>query len=96
MIAVPANRIVPLGQIVATPAALEAIEDADQEPKEFLARHRQGDWGDVCGDDWEANDRDLDEGNRLLSAYQTGKGVNLWVITEADRSSTCLLLPEEY
>ena len=96
MIAIATKRIVSLGQIVATPAALEAIKDAGQAPMDFLLRHHQGDWGDVCGDDWEANDRDLEEGNRLLSAYMTGKGVKLWVITEADRSSTCLLLPEEY
>ena len=96
MIATAERRIVPLGKIVATPAALEAIEDASQTPLEFLSRHRQGDWGEVCDEDWELNDRDLEEGNRLLSAYRTKKLVKLWVITEADRSATTLLLPSEY
>lgn len=96
MIATATKRTVPLGKIVATPAALQAIDEAGQSPTDFLARHRKGDWGNVCADDWEANNRDLADGNRLLSAYRTKKGVKLWVITEWDRSVTTLLLPEEY
>jgi hypothetical protein len=65
-------------------------------PAEFLARHRTGDWGEVDARDRAANDQALREGSRLLSAYRTARGVGLWIITEADRSSTCLLLPEEY
>jgi hypothetical protein len=86
----------PLGQLVATPGALEALAASGQTPAEFLARHRAGDWGDLCPEDRRLNDQALREGTRLLSAYRTVKGVKLWVITEADRSSTCLLLPEEY
>jgi hypothetical protein len=85
-----------LGQLVATPGALEALADAEQTPIEFVARHVRGDWGEVCEDDKQANEEALQHGERLLSAYRTVKGVKLWIITEADRSSTCLLLPEEY
>lgn len=86
----------PLGQIVATPGAIEAMEDSSQSPEDFLRKHHAGDWGQVCKDDAEANELGLKDGERLLSAYKTLKGVKLWVITEADRSSTCILLPEEY
>ncbi|HXO19419.1 MAG TPA: hypothetical protein VOA87_05775, partial [Thermoanaerobaculia bacterium] len=65
-------------------------------PLTFLRRHVQGDWGEVCKEDGQANDRALRSGGRLLSAYRTHLGTRLWVITEADRSSTCILLPEEY
>ena len=85
-----------LGKIVATPGAIEALADAGQSPMEFIARHLRGDWGDCCPEDAQANDDALRHGERLLSVYQTAKGVKIWVISEADRSSTCLLLPEEY
>lgn len=84
------------GQIVATPGALAALADAEQTPLEFLLRHIAGDWGEVCADDAEENELSLREGFRLLSAYRTSKNVKLWIITEADRSATTLLLPEEY
>ena len=96
MITTAERRIVPLGEIVATPAALKAIEEAGQSPLEFLARHRQGDWGDVCDEDWNLNDEALTDGTRLLSAYKTKHNVKLWIITEWDRSATTVLLPEEY
>jgi len=86
----------PLGRIVATPGALEAIQEAGQEPAEFLLRHQAGDWGDVCEEDRQENELSLKKGFRLLSVYYTAKGVKLWVITEADRSATTILLPEEY
>jgi hypothetical protein len=86
----------PLGQIVATPGALEAIRDAGQEPGFFLGHHVMGDWGEVCDGDKQLNDQDLVDGGRLLSAYSTLKGAKLWVITEADRSATTILLPAEY
>jgi hypothetical protein len=76
--------------------ALEALAATGQTPAEFLARHLAGDWGDLCPEDRRLNDQALREGSRLLSAYRTARGVKLWVITEANRSSTCLLLPEEY
>jgi len=86
----------PLGRVVATPDALEALQEAGQSPAFFLDRHAVGDWGSVCDDDKQANDEALVNGGRLLSAYKTLKGVRLWVITEADRSSTCVLLPTNY
>ena len=85
-----------LGKLVATPGALEVLAEAEQTPIEFIARHIRGDWGEVCEEDKQANEDALQHGERLLSAYHTKKGVKLWVITEADRSSTCILQPEEY
>lgn len=85
-----------LGQVVATPGALEALEKAGQAPSYFLYRHVRGDWGDVCEEDAEANQQSLKDGSRLLSSYRTKLNVKLWIITEADRSSSCILLPEEY
>ena len=85
-----------LGQLVATPGALEALQDSGQCPDDFLSRHAQGDWGGVCSEDKGLNDQALIDGSRILSAYRTLKNVRLWVITEADRSSTCVLLPSEY
>lgn len=65
----------------------------------LLARHAFGDWGDLCEDDCEANEQAVALGGRVLSSYEVGVGPNaakVWVITEADRSSTCCLLAEEY
>jgi hypothetical protein len=86
----------PLGQIVATPAAIEAMRVSGQSPGFFLSRYATGDWGEVGAEDWRLNDEALEDGTRLLSAYRTLRGVNLWVITEADRSVTTILKPEEY
>lgn len=85
-----------LGQVVATPGSLEALSNAAQSPSQFLERHVVGDWGECCAEDQQANDEAIQEGERILSAYRTLKGEKIWVITEADRSSTCILLPEEY
>ena len=85
-----------LGRIVATPGALKAFEASGQKPDEFLARHAKGDWGDVCAEDSKANDDALVDGSRVLSSYRLRNGIKFWIITEADRSSTCCLLPEEY
>jgi hypothetical protein len=85
-----------LGRVVATPGALRAIRSSGQSPNDFLRRHINCDWGEVDGHDFKQNQIALREGGRLLSAYQTRKGESLWVITEGDRSSTCLLLPSEY
>jgi hypothetical protein len=90
------EEIVELGRCVCTPGAKEAMHEAAQQPHVFLDRHRGGDWGEVCRDDWEENDLCLREGFRLHSAYRTAHGIRLWVITEADRSVTTILLPEEY
>ncbi len=84
-----------LGQLVATPGALMALEKSGQSPMDFLSRHVTGDWGDLPKEDCEENNLSLKNGFRLLSNYQTTAG-QIWIITEADRSVTTLLLPEEY
>lgn len=66
------------------------------EVKESLARHRSADWGTVCPEDWESNDQSLECGSRLLSSYRSSDGTVFWIITEADRSVTTVLLPSEY
>ena len=86
----------PLGRILATPAALGALERAHVDPVRFLARHASGDWGELDPEDRAANEHALRDGARLLSAYRLPSGARLWVVTEADRSATTLLLPEEY
>jgi hypothetical protein len=86
----------PLGQIVATPGALTALETAQHLPAEFLLRHKQGDWGQLDAEDQAANDQALRTGSRLVSSYRTRRDEKLWIITEWDRSVTTLLLPEEY
>lgn len=75
MIAISKTKSFPLGQIVATPAALKALQQAGQLPTEFLQRHSKGDWGDVCNEDWQLNDRALEDGTRILSAYNLTSGV---------------------
>ena len=62
----------------------------------FISQHHVGCWGDVCEEDAAANDQALIDGERIFSVYHTAKGVKLYVITEADRSSTCILLSSEY
>lgn len=86
----------PIGQLVATPGALAAMSEANQTAMHFISRHITGDWGECCEEDRQANEDALVQGERLLSVYRTAKNVKLWVITEADRSSTCVLLPDEY
>ena len=90
------RRIFELGQIVATPGALTALQQAGQEAGDFLRRHVACDWGDLSDEDQNENDYSLENGFRLLSSYRTNAGDKLWIITEADRSATTLLLPEEY
>jgi len=92
----PTKQLFPFGQVVATPGALEALEEAGQGAIEFLRRHAAGDWGEVDAEDAKENDLSLKEGFRILSAYRTNKGRRIWIITEADRSATTLLLPDEY
>jgi hypothetical protein len=85
-----------LGQLVATPGALAALEKAGQGPLDFLSRHVHGDWGDLGEEDRRENQFSLERGFRLLSSYRTLADVQFYVITEADRSVTTILLPEEY
>ena len=85
-----------LGQCVATPGALAALTEAGQTPADFLNRHVRGDWGTIDPADNGLNEQAIRDGDRIFSVYTTTKGVKLWVITEADRASTCILLPDEY
>jgi len=90
-----------LSQTLATPAALQALEESGQSPGFFLDRHIQGDWGEVNAEDKQLNDQALVDGSRLLSAYRTLKGERLWIITEATddsgkRAVTTILRPDEY
>jgi hypothetical protein len=90
-----------LGQILATPGALDALNESGQSPGDFLSRHAQGCWGDLSDEDKLANDQALLDGARILSAYKTLKGVKLWIITEAadesgNRLASTILLPSEY
>jgi hypothetical protein len=85
-----------LGQIVATPGALDALATNGQTPLEFLNRHVGGDWGELGDHDRKENEYSLLHELRILSAYSLRDGTRLWIITEADRSATTLLLPEEY
>ena len=82
------------GQIVATPGALELAEQGI-DLLAYLLRHLNGDWGDLCQEDKVENEFSVKNGYRILSAYTTPQG-KLWIITEADRSATTFLLPEEY
>ena len=85
-----------LGSLVITPGAAKAIRNAHQSPLVFYIKHGSGDWGTVDKDDWKLNDDALKDGYRVFSAYLTKLGEKIWVITEANRSSTCILLPSEY
>ncbi len=89
----------PLGQVVATPGALDALAAAGRTPAEFLDRHAAGDWGDLGDEDRAENALSLRQGFRLFSSYAYDPAdprAKVWIITEADRSSTCVLLPSEY
>lgn len=90
------NHLFALGQVVATPGALAALEKAGQTPDELIARHVAGDWGVVPPEDAKLNDDALKYGGRLFSAYLLRDQTRIWLITEWDRSVSTLLLPEEY
>jgi len=85
-----------LGQVVATPGALEVLQQAEQDPSEFLARHVVGDWGDLEDEDKQENELSVEQGYRILSAYKLDNDTKIWIITEHDRSVTTILLPSEY
>ena len=87
----------PLGRLVATPGALALLAGAGEDPAGLLARHVSGDWGEVPPEDARENELSVREGFRIVSSYPVGSdGARVWLITEADRSTTCILLPEEY
>jgi len=83
-----------LGRIVSTPNALQSLTREDI--FKGIQRHQAGDWGDLKAPDWEANDRALTQNGRIVSAYNAQSGTRFWIITEADRSVTTVLLPEDY
>lgn len=86
-----------LGSVVYTPAALAALGDAGVLPQNLLIRHVTGDWGNnLSKNDRDENDFSVKHGYRILSAYDLPTDVRIWIITEADRSATTFLLPEEY
>ena len=85
----------PLGRVVATPGALKLLSEIGEDPFGYIARHAAGDWGDLCAFDRRQNEIALREGLRVLSSYDVPAG-RVWIITEADRSITTILLPEEY
>ena len=85
-----------LGQLVATPGALVALKEAEVSFWPYIRRHQEGDWGNVSREDAAENELSLREGFRLISAYSLPDGCKIWIITEADRSATTILLPEEY
>jgi hypothetical protein len=86
--------VLPLGQVVMTRGVARRFVDPTP-LLTILSRHATGDWGEVNAADAQANDAALADGTRVLSAF-TVEGVRLWVITEADRSATTILFPEEY
>jgi len=85
-----------LGKVVGTPGALRALAANGQTPAEFLDRHVRGDWGQVAEDGARLNDEAIFHGGRILSIYAMASGEPLWIITAANRLSTCVLLPDEY
>jgi hypothetical protein len=85
----------PLGRVVAPPGALNLLEEAGEDLLRNLVRHASGDWGEIDPQDRRENEQSLKHGWRILSSYPVGDG-HIWVITEADRSITTILLPEEY
>ena len=85
-----------LGLVVATPGALNLLDQAGVDAEVLLRRHQSGDWGSVPPEDAEENRRSIGSGLRILSSYPLNESEQLWIITEADRSATTLLLPSEY
>lgn len=85
-----------LGRIYLTPGAIESLEEAGQLPQSFVAQHARLEQGELCDEDHRENLFSVDKPLRIFSAYKTANGVKIWVITEADRSATTLLLPSDY
>ena len=97
------QRTFKLGQVVATPAALAVLEKLNVSTWQMISRHSKCDWGDLCNEDWELNNHSLANGMRIFSSYKLACGTRdgpttetVWIITEADRASTTILLPSEY
>lgn len=92
---VTGKTLFPIGTVVGTPGAARFCAKHDVHPLCIVARHASGDWGDVCPDDYQANEEALKSGARVMSVYKFGDAA-LWIITEADRSLTTILTPDEY
>jgi hypothetical protein len=90
------HPLFPLGDLYSTPGALAALEEAKSTALDLVARHVTGDWSEMAEEDQQANQLAVADGSRVFSAYHLSTGVKLWIITEADRSATTLLLPDEY
>lgn len=86
----------PLGRIVATPGAVDLLERYGKTPAEYLNRHLAGDWGDLGAADKRENELSVRRGYRIFSVYEISPLNTIWIITETNRSSTCILLPSEY
>lgn len=86
----------PLGSVYMTPGAIEALGEAGQSAQEFINRHARLEQGELSDEDHKENLFSVDRHLRIFSAFKTSQGVKLWVITEADRSATTILLPSEY
>lgn len=84
-----------LGQLMITPGAIEELRRNNINPADLIRRHVNGDWGDICKEDKELNCEAVVEGTRILSSYKLDNE-KVWIITEADRSSTTVLLSSEY
>lgn len=92
----PEKPLFPIGRLLATPGAIDLLAERGLSPFEFVSRHWLGDWGDLDAEDVQANRAALIHGSRLLSSYRIDANTRLWIITEADRTATTLLLPSEY
>lgn len=86
----------PLGRLYLTQGAIEALEDASQSPQEFISRHARLERGELCDEDHRENQFSVDKPLRIFSAFKTANGIKIWIISEADRSATTILLPSEY
>jgi hypothetical protein len=84
-----------VGWLILTPGALFALVEAQEEPRTYVARHLRGDWGDCGPVEWAVNQCSFRHGERLFSVYHTRHGRTMWVITEASRPTTTILLPHE-
>ncbi|WP_080303031.1 hypothetical protein [Burkholderia pseudomallei] len=97
MIALGLEHLFPLGRVLATPGAIDLLDRTGSNVDDLLRRHLRGDWGVVCSADARANNLAVMSGTRILSAYELGeRREKLWVLTEADRRATTLLLPGDY
>lgn len=86
----------PLGTVAATPGAMALLQSDIELAAMLITRHQHGDWGDVDSEDWGTNNSAIKMGSRIVSSYTLLGAGSLWIITEADRATTTLLLPSEY